>query len=136
MEIWAEKTLNMKNANKVDGRTKESKRFRAIVEDIVRLVGDRQPPEVVDRLARTFAALAIRQDQHIARLLDGRPMDSAGYVRLVNASNRVLRHLGLIPADENGDDMADGQFALEKYVAGKRSGNGTRRDRRRSRLVD
>ena len=118
-----------------DGRSKDSRRFKAIVQEIVRLVDDLNSPEIVEQLARTFAALVIRQEKHIAKLLDGQPMNSAAYVRLVNCSNRCLKNLGLIPAG-NGTDPDGGQDSLESYIASRPKGNGTTRkvDRRRERL--
>ena len=124
----------MKNTEKVDGRSKASRRFKSIVSDIHRLVGDRLPPEIVAQQANQFAGLVLQQEKHIAKLLDAQPMNTGAYVRLVNASNRTLRLLGLLPAD-NGNDMEDGTDMLEKYIAGKKVGISTKRDRRRMRLV-
>ncbi len=125
----------MKKQTEIDGRTKPARRHNAIVSDIRRLVGDRHPVEVVEPIAQQFATLVIMQEKLTARLLEGRGSDGGSFVRLVNCSTRCLRHLGLIPADENGDDMADGEDLLERYVAKKAKHNGTKRDRRRARLV-
>ena len=138
MEICRRKTFKMKPPVPVtDGRSKASKRFKRIVQDIVRLAGNKQPPEVVEQLARTFAALVIKQEKHIAKLLEGRPMDSAAYVRLVNCSNRTLKNLGLLPTG-NGAEPDGGQDSLESYIANRPVGNGTkpkrRVDRRRERM--
>ena len=118
-----------------DGRSKQSRRFQAIVKSTIELAGNHNPPEVTEQLAKQYASLVLRQERHLANLLDGKGRNDVAFVRLINASNRTLRLLGLLTAD-NGNDMDDGQNALEKYAERKRGGgNGTKRDKRRYRLV-
>ena len=128
----------MKKKTEIDGRTKPARRHSAIVADIHRLVGDRHPPEVVEQLAQQFATLVLQQERLTARLLEGLPMNSGSFVRLVNASTRCLKNLGLIPTGNGANGADDGTDALEDYIAGKQQGNGTkpkrRVDRRRERL--
>jgi len=117
-----------------DGRTKESKRFKAIVESTIELAGNRNVPAVTAQLARQFAGLVIRQERHLANLLDGKGRNDAGYVRLVNASNRTLKLLGLLRADTDNDDMNGGQDSLEGYISRTRAQSGPKRDGRRARM--
>ena len=119
----------------IDGRTKESRRFNAIVTDTIRLVGETECPEIVRQLSRQFAGLIVAQEKYLSSLLEGKPVDAGQYVRLVNASNRTLKALGLMP---DRDDDPDPGMDLDDYLARKkRRGVGTKRkaDRRRERLA-
>ena len=117
----------------VDGRTKKSLRFRQIVNSTIKLAGNRQPPEVIEQLAKQFAGLVLRQEHHQSRLFkgDGRGHGSdAAYVKLVNSANRCLRMLGLTKLSEEEQGEFSGVDGLEKYCAAKRK----KKDRRRERL--
>ncbi len=131
------KIISNKAKRADDGRVKDSYRFRAIVRSTIELVGDRHPPEIVAQLARQYAGLLVRQEQHLSELFngDGRSMDDASYVKLVNASARILRTLGLTGKDAD-DDPADVD-GLEKHCARRRveiDNKRKRKDRRRERM--
>ena len=119
----------VKKTKKTDGRTREARKFNAIVAEIIGLVGKSLPFPVLERLARQFAALSVRQEKIISRMLDGHVTSAGDLVRLCNASNRTMRNLGLTPTDNGDDDAETG--SLEKYIQSKR-----KTDRRRFRLVD
>ena len=113
----------------LDGRSKQSKRFNAIVTDIVFLVGETDSPEIVKQLARQYAGLILVQEKYLSALLEDRPADNEQYMRLVNCSTRTLKVLGLVPGEVTDDDNLDDD--LSKYLEKQR-----KKDGRRERLKD
>lgn len=122
----------------VDGRSKDSQKFRDIVTSTILLAGNHLTPEITEQLAKQFAGLVIRQDRHQSRMFnkDGRGVNDHAYCKLVNSANRCLRLLGLTKTEENTDD--GDIMALERYcarnkrpVAGKSK---RKKDHRRERL--
>ena len=101
----------------IDGRLSQSIEFRNIVNSTIKLAGNRQPPAVVEQLAKQYAGLILRQEYHQSRLFGGdeRGTSDAAYVKLVNSANRCLRLLGLTQI-KDGEDDGDIN-ALEKHCA-------------------
>lgn len=124
--------------DEIDGRSKDSLKFRDIVNSTILLAGDHSPPAITEQLAKQYAALVIRQEAHQLRLFggDGRGTSDHAYVKLVNSANRCLKLLGLIGSKSEGDE--GDIMALERHCA-KRTTEIARKskrkvDRRRERL--
>ena len=124
--------------DEVDGRQKDSIKFRDIVNSTILLSGDHCPPQITEQIAKQYAALVIRQEQHQLRLFggDGRGTSDHAYVKLVNAANRCLKLLGLLGSNPEGDE--GDVMALERYCATKGKAlarkSTRKKDRRRERL--
>ena len=115
----------------IDGRSKEAQQFRNIVNSTIKLAGNRQPPAVVEQLAKQYAGLILRQEHHQSRLFGGdeRGTSDAAYVKLVNSANRCLRLLGLTQI-KDGEDDGDIN-ALEKHCAKRMAELDSKKSKRR-----
>jgi hypothetical protein len=79
---------------KVDGRTMEAKRFRAIGSDLADQLG-RNPTASERLLLMNAATIAMLCEQAIADLLEGKPVDHENHRRNVAMLGQLLIKLGI-----------------------------------------
>lgn len=79
---------------KIDGRTLEAKRFRAIGTDLTEQLG-RNPTASERLLLMNAATLAMLCEQATADLLEGKPVDHENHRRNVALLGQLLIKLGL-----------------------------------------
>jgi hypothetical protein len=99
---------------KIDGRTSEAKRFRALASDLASQLT--RNPSPADRLLLLNAAtLATLCERFTADLLEGKPVEEEPYRRNVTALNAVLIKLGM--AAQSRDVTKRDRVSMDGYGA-------------------
>lgn len=99
---------------KIDGRTTDAKRFRALATDLAAQL-QRNPTPAERLLLMNAATLAIMCERFTADMIEGKPVEEEPYRRNVTALSAVLIKLGM--AMQSRDSTKKGRPALDGYGA-------------------
>lgn len=99
---------------KIDGRTTDAKRFRALATDLAAQL-QRNPTPAERLLLMNAATLATLCERFTADLLEGKPVEDEPYRRNVSALNAVLIKLGM--AMQSRDATKKGRLPMDDFGA-------------------
>jgi hypothetical protein len=84
------------HAKGIDGRTRDARRFRDLVDSFSASLGGESALSEADKaLVRNAAALAVKAERKQAAIVKGEDVDLEGLTRLSNCVSRVLGQLGV-----------------------------------------
>jgi hypothetical protein len=78
----------------VDGRSTAARRYRDVLEELVRDMGG-DPSGAQSAIARRAAALCVTCEQAEAEMIAGKPLDLGAFTTAANSLRRLLSDLGL-----------------------------------------